>query len=87
MDFVAVLLCGFREACGGRGAAGDECNEAVYGGDVYGFGAACGFGVFVVRLDGERDGDLVCMACRVVDCDGAVAGFPFAAVCGGKRCL
>jgi hypothetical protein len=31
-------------------------------------------------MDKFRDGDLVCVACRMDDCDGVVAGFSFAAI-------
>lgn len=78
MDFVAVLFCSFREACGGRGAARDKRNEAVYGSDVYRPYSARGFGICAVGVDEQRDGDMVCVACRMDDCDGVVAGFSFA---------
>ena len=70
MDFVALLFCGFCKACCGRGAARDKCNEAVYGGDVYGPYSACGFSICLIGMDKFRDGDLVCVACRMDDCDG-----------------
>lgn len=72
MDFVTVLFRGFRKTCSGWGAAGNERDEAVYGSDVYGPCAARGFGICAVRMDKFRDGDLVCMANRVDDCDGVV---------------
>lgn len=85
MDFVAVLFCGFREACGGRGAARDKRNEAVYGSDVYRPYSARGFGICAVGVDEQRDGDLVRLADRVDDCDGAVVVLSLAAVGGCAR--
>lgn len=90
MDFVAVLFCSFREACGGRGAARDKRNEAVYGSDVYRPYSARGFSICAVGVDKQREGDLVRMAYRVDDCDGTVAVLSLAAVggaCKGKVCF
>ena len=63
VDPVPVLLCGVREAGGGRNPAGHQRHGAVHGRHVHGFDSAGGLVIPPVRLDRLRPGHMVLLAC------------------------
>ena len=67
MDSVAFLFCGIRQVNGRRDPSGNQRHEPVYGCHLYGFDLARPSGLYSSRLDEDRPGHMVRMACRV-DC-------------------
>lgn len=63
VDPVPVLLCGVREAGGGRNPAGHQRHGAVHGRHVHGSDPAGGLVLPPVRLDRLRPGHMVLLAC------------------------